>query len=106
MAILRRNFETMIVILEANRPITQLRQAIIATTPALREREMSKQASLIVAAATALAKRGEDARTASLAAQLGAAAFNHALATWSEDPFGSLAAHFDRAFEQMRLLSS
>lgn len=106
MAILRRAVDTLVVIFETNRPFSEPRQAVIAATPALREREMSKQADLIAATATALAKRGVDARTASLAAQLGAAAFNHALATWSEDPTSGLGAHLDRAFEQMRLLSS
>jgi hypothetical protein len=79
---------------------------VIASTPALREREMSKQAGLIVAVATALAKRGVDPRTAGLVAQLGAVAFNHALATWADDPTNGLGVHLDRTLEQIRLLSS
>lgn len=106
MTTLRHAFDALGAVFEANRPFSGPRQAVIAATPALREREMSKQVDLIAAAAMALAKRGVDAQTASLASQLGAAAFNHALATWSEDPTSGLGAHLDRAFEQMRLLSS
>jgi AcrR family transcriptional regulator len=106
MSILKRAFDTLGAIFEANRPFSGPRLAVIASTPALREREMSKQAGLIVAVATALAKRGVDPRTAGLVAQLGAVAFNHALATWADDPTNGLGVHLDRTLEQIRLLSS
>jgi AcrR family transcriptional regulator len=106
MSILKRAFDTLVAIFEANRPFSGPRLAVIAATPALREREMTKQADLIVAVASALAKRGVDPRTAGLVAHLGAAAFNHALGMWADDPTNGLGVHLDRAFEQMRLLSS
>lgn len=105
MAVLRRAFDTLADMFEMNRSFAEPRRAVIAATPALREREMSKQAELIAAAAEALAKRGADARTARLAAQLGAVTFNHALSTWAEDPTSSLITHLDSAFKQMLSLN-
>jgi AcrR family transcriptional regulator len=105
-SILKRAFDALGAIFEANRPFSRPRLAVIAATPALREREMSKQANLTVAVTTALANRGVDPKTAALVAQLGAVAFNHALATWADDPTNGLGIHLDRAFEQIHLLSS
>ncbi|KUN09281.1 TetR family transcriptional regulator [Streptomyces yokosukanensis] len=92
-------------ILEDNRPFSEPRLAVIAVTPALRERELAKHASLIEAVAEALRQRDVPDRLAGLAAQTGWAAFHHAAQAWIDDPARSLDAHLSRAFDDLRALS-
>jgi len=106
MQVLQLAFHGMEAIYEDNRSFSEPRQAIIAATPALRERELTKIASLTAALASALEQRGVDAKLATLAAQVGAAAFNYALMEWLDDTSSGLGAHLDRAFNQLFLLSS
>ena len=91
--------------LERNRPFTELRQDIIARTPALQERVLTKTANLIRALSAALGSRGFDDGLATLAAQVGMAAFGYAAKAWFDDPRPGLDAHLRRAFETLHYLS-
>ncbi|MEV6626844.1 helix-turn-helix domain-containing protein [Amycolatopsis sp. NPDC051106] len=104
--ILLRAFRKAAGILEANRPFSEPRLAIIAATPALRERELAKHASLTDALAEALRRRGVPAGPASLAAQTGWATFHHAAQAWIDDPSQSLDFHLSQAFDNLRALSA
>ena len=90
--------------LEHNRPFSEVRQVIIARTPALQERVLTKTANLVGALAAALGRRGFDEGLATLAAQVGMAALGHAAKAWFEDPGPGLDAHLGRAFEALRRL--
>lgn len=92
--------------LEDNRPFSEPRSKIIAVTPALRERELAKHASLTDAVAEALRKRGVADQLADLAAQTGWAAYHHAVQAWIEDPSQSLDTRLSRAFDDLRTLSA
>ncbi|MGW2964764.1 TetR family transcriptional regulator [Streptomyces sp. NPDC001220] len=93
-------------ILEDNRPFSEPRLEIIARTPALRERDLAKGASLTEAVAQALRQREVPDRLADLAAHTGWATFHHAAQAWIDDPSQSLDAHLLRAFDDLRALSS
>ncbi|AQW47021.1 TetR family transcriptional regulator [Streptomyces violaceusniger] len=104
--ILLRAFREAGRILEENRPFSEPRLEVIAKTPALRERELAKAASLTEAVAEALRQRGVADRLAGLAAQTGWAAFHQAAGAWIDDPSQSLDAHLSRAFDDLRALSA
>ncbi|GGR91274.1 MULTISPECIES: TetR family transcriptional regulator [Streptomyces] len=93
-------------ILEDNRPFSEPRLKIIAVTPALRERDLAKAASLTEALAEALRQRGVPGRLAGLAAHTGWAAFHQAAQAWIDDPAQNLDAHLVRAFDDLRALSA
>jgi AcrR family transcriptional regulator len=90
----------------ANRSFSEPRAAVIAQTPALQERVLTKTAGLIDALSTALQRRGVDEAAASLAAQVGMAAFSYAARTWAQDPATGMDAHLRRAFDALQALSS
>lgn len=92
--------------LENNRPFSEPRWKIIAVTPALRERELAKHASLTDAVAEALRHRGVGSAVAGLAARTGWAAYQHAVHAWIDDPSESLDAHLLQAFDDLRTLSA
>ena len=92
--------------IENNRPITEPRQAVIARTPALRERVLTKTAGLTDALSRALCRRGVEPGLAMLAAQVGMAAFAHATRAWFYAPEPGLGAHLTRAFTELKDLSS
>jgi len=92
--------------IENNRPITQPRQAVIAQTPALRERVLTKTAGLTDALSEALSRRGVERGIAMLAAQVGMAAFAYATRAWFSEPEPGFDAHLTRAFTELRDLSS
>ncbi|RKN45020.1 TetR family transcriptional regulator [Streptomyces hoynatensis] len=93
-------------ILEENRPFSEPRLAVIAATPALRERELAKAASLTEAVAEALRRRNVAARPAELAAHAGWAAFHQAAQDWlADDSAQSLDAHLLQTFDELRALS-
>ncbi|MFG2395726.1 hypothetical protein ACGFSF_01225 [Streptomyces lydicus] len=75
-------------------------------TPALRERDLAKAASLTDALAEALRQRGVPDRLAGLAAQTGWATFHQAAQAWIDDPSQSLDAHLLQAFDDLRALSA
>ncbi len=89
-----------------NRAFSEPRAALIAQTPALQERVLTKTAGLIAALSGALVRRGVDAGLATLAAQVGMAALNRAVVTWAADPAAGMDAHLGRAFADLRGLSS
>jgi MftR C-terminal domain len=64
------------------RDYSRRRQAVIAVTPELRERELIKMASLATAFAAALRQRGVAPTVASLAAETGVAVFRVAFERW------------------------
>jgi AcrR family transcriptional regulator len=92
--------------LEDNRPFAEPRWKVVAATPALRERESAKHAWLTEAVAEALRRRGTGDGVADLAARTGWAAYQHAVRAWIDDPAKSLAAHLQRAFDDLRALSA
>ena len=93
-------------VLEDSRPFSFPRQQVIASTPALQERELAKIAALIENMASALTERGVDAGLAVLAAQTGMAAFQYAVTSWFADPSRRLRIHLDNAFDELCRLSS
>ena len=82
----------------ANRPFSEPRQKVIASSPALQERELAKVGSLSAALAAALRQRGIADRVATLAAQTGMATLNHALTSWLDDDSGEMHHHLVQAF--------
>ena len=104
--VLLRAFQTAGRILEDNRPFAEPRLEIIARTPALRERDLAKSASLTEAVAEALRRRGVADRLAGLAARTGWAAFHQAAEAWIDDPSQTLDAHLSQAFDDLRALSA
>ncbi|MQY17776.1 TetR family transcriptional regulator [Nocardia macrotermitis] len=92
--------------LENNRAFGEPRWEIIWVTPALRERELAKHASLIDAVAEALRQRGIADRVADLAARTGWAAYQHAVRIWMADPARSLDTQLCEAFDDLRALSA
>ena len=106
MSALRFAFGSVEQVLADNRAFSGPRAILVARTPALQERVLTKTAGLIDALAAALRRRGVETGVASLAAQVGMAAFNHAAAAWFEDPAPGLKAHLARSFDAVRGLSS
>ncbi|MGZ3401897.1 MAG: helix-turn-helix domain-containing protein [Phenylobacterium sp.] len=92
--------------LEANRPFTEPRMALIAAAPARRERAEATGAAGAALLAAALQRRGVEERLAGLAARTGMAAFGYAASAWREDPSRDLEAHLARALEALQALSS
>ena len=99
-----RAFRSVVELLEANRPFSKPRQAVIAATPALAERELAKVALLSEALAAALMARGVGAVQATLAARTGMAAFAQATLAWLDDPARGLSHHLDTVYSELRVL--
>ena len=106
LTILLRAFGAAIPLFEANRSVAQPRNQVIASTPALRERALAKEASLIQALAASLQRRGVNDRRAVLAAQLGMAAFTQAVQSWFEHPEHDLNDHLAHALGDVRALAA
>ena len=100
-----RAFHSVVPMLEGNRSFAEPRQAVIAATPALYERELAKLAVLADAMADALRSRGVPELRATLAARAGMAAFAHATIVWLADPAVALAERLDEAHEELRMLN-
>ncbi len=92
-------------LIQDNRPFSEPRQQVIATTPALQERELAKIAALTEDLAMALRQRGVDERLAALAAQIGMAAFVHATVSWFADPSRRFGTHLSQTFDDVRKLA-
>ncbi|MFF1610952.1 TetR family transcriptional regulator [Amycolatopsis sp. NPDC058278] len=92
--------------LEENRPFAEPRLAVIAATPALRERDLAKAAAMADALAAALRERGVGDRLAALAAHVGWVTFHHAAGAWIRESERSLDEHLDEAFADLRALSA
>lgn len=91
--------------LDRNRAFSEPRQAVVARTPALQERVLTKTAGVTRALADALQRRGLEGDLASLAAQVGMAAFSHAAQAWFADAEPGLRTHLKRAFQKLNDLS-
>jgi AcrR family transcriptional regulator len=89
-----------------NRPFTEPRQRVIASSPALQERATAKTRSLVAAVASALGERGLAVPRANLAAQMGMAILSYGVAAWFNDGSIDLGEHIVRAFREARNLSS
>ena len=89
-----------------NRPFTEPRQRVIASSPALQERAVAKLRAVNAALASALCERGVAARQANLAAQMGMATLSHAVAAWFADSRCDLGEQIVIAFQEVRDLSS
>ena len=97
-------FRSVAPLLEGNRPFSEPRQAVISSTPALRERELAKLAALTDALAASLRARRVGDLPAALAAQTGMAAFAHATISWLEEPQPALVERLDDALRELRAL--
>ncbi|MEV4146372.1 TetR family transcriptional regulator [Amycolatopsis sp. NPDC049691] len=104
--ILLRAFRKAGRIVEGNRSFAEPRLAVIAATPALRERDLAKAAAMSDALAAALRARGVADRLAALAAHVGWATFHHAAGAWIEEADRSLDEHLDEAFADLRALAA
>ncbi|MGV9361660.1 TetR family transcriptional regulator [Amycolatopsis sp. NPDC003731] len=104
--VLRRAFRKAGRILAANRPFAEPRLAVIAATPALRERDLAKAAAMADALAEALRDRGVGDRRAALAAQVGWGAFHLAAGAWIRESARSLDEHLDEAYADLRTLAA
>ena len=89
-----------------NRPFTEPRQRVIASSPALQERATAKTRSLVAAVASALCERGLTVPQANLAAQMGMATLSYGVAAWFNDGSIDLGEHIVRAFQEASDLSS
>jgi hypothetical protein len=72
-------------LIQEGRELARQRQAIIAASAELRERELIKLASLASALAEALRRRGVDDPAASLTAEAGIAVFKVAFERWVDE---------------------
>ena len=97
-------FRSLAPLLEANRPFSEPRQAVVSSTPALHERELAKLEVLADALAAALQARGVDEQPAVLAARTGMAAFTHATIAWLDAPEPGLAERLDVVLRDLRRL--
>jgi hypothetical protein len=82
-----------------------LRARVIAVTPALREREVAKVATLVTFLTDALIARGVDARIAQLCAQVGMGICAVATRRWMHDPSAGLDAEIEAAFRDLHEVS-
>jgi len=83
-----RGVEAIAGVLQGRRDFARRRQAIIAASPELQERELTKLATLSAATAAVLRGRGVADPAASLAAEAGIAVFRVAFERWIAEPDG------------------
>jgi AcrR family transcriptional regulator len=92
---------------EARRGHARKRRAVIAAQAELRERELIKLASLAVAVAASLRKRGVSAPTAALAAEAGIAVFRNAFERWVDDKEQRpLSGHIQASLKELRAVAA
>ena len=84
------------------REFGRVRQALIASSPELHERELIKMASLAAAIAQALRERHVPARAAAFAAQAAVAVFNSAYSDWSDDGSAGFDVLMQRSLAEFR----
>jgi AcrR family transcriptional regulator len=102
LATLLEAFRSIVPVLEGNRPVSEPRARVIMATPALRERELAKDAHLVEGLVEALRARGVDDEVATIAVQVGWATLRQAMRRWMADPAGGLGPRLERAFDQLR----
>jgi AcrR family transcriptional regulator len=98
---LKAAFQEVVPLIESNRAITEPGARLIATTPALLERSLAKNAALVAALAEALRERGVEPHTAALCAQIAMDTFRVA-GDWSRSTSGELRELVDEAFDRLR----
>jgi AcrR family transcriptional regulator len=92
---------------EERRSYARKRRAVIAAHAELRERELIKLASLAVAIAASLRKRGVAAPTADLAGEAGIAVFRNAFERWVDDKEQRpLSGHIRAALKELRAVTA
>ncbi len=89
----------------AGRPVAERRAALIAASPALRERAHAKSAMLTEALIHALQERHLTEPVARLAAGAGAVVFQHAYRAWDGVAAAGLAALITRATDELHTLT-
>jgi AcrR family transcriptional regulator len=90
----------------ARRQFIARRQAVIAASPELREREALKGLSLIAAMTDALRRRGVPEMTACVAAELGALALKIAFERWSDTAGGEFGEVARRTLSELQAASA
>ncbi len=94
-------------LLQERRELARQRQRVIAANPELRERELAKLASLSVAIAETLRRRGLDDPAASLTGEVAIAIFRIAFERWIDDstdqPFPEL---IHESLEQLKAVTA
>jgi AcrR family transcriptional regulator len=92
---------------EERRGHARKRRGVIAAHAEFRERELIKLASLAVAVAASLRKRGVPVPTAALAAEAGIAVFRNAFERWVDDKEQRpLSAHIQGALKELRAVTA
>lgn len=104
-ATLRQAFEAADSIMTDSGDLAAARRAVIAASPALRERELTKAMVLSLALAGTLTERGLSNASALLAAQVGMAAFGKAFEAWL-DGGGDFRQQVQLAFDEVRVLTA
>ena len=95
---MRRTVDLIVPPLEANRSNSDHLAAIVAATPALRERAASKEARLVAVISDLLVRRGASADEAALVARTAWGILAHAIGAWRAAPGTPLQMHVDRGF--------
>lgn len=98
---LLRAFSASAHVLEGRADQAKPRMRLIASTPALFERDLAKGAAIADALAQALTARGEPRDTAQFVATLGWATFHHAAAKWTHDLDHPLSEYLTEAFADL-----
>jgi AcrR family transcriptional regulator len=88
-------------VLEDNRDAGIARLRLIAVTPALKERDLAKCATIAASVAGVLTRRGVPVNVANLAADVGLAAFHRAASDWIDDPTRTLGEHLRSTFRML-----
>lgn len=97
--------EAAVPVFHQRRALVRQRQAVIAATPDLQERELLKSATLADAMAAALRQRGVPDPTARLAADAGSLAFHSAFIRWASAPEAhDLSLLIREAFDQLKMM--
>jgi AcrR family transcriptional regulator len=97
-----RAFQLIAPMFEENLPFAEQGQTVIAQTPALQERQLTKTALITRVIAEALRRRGVEPERADLAAVTGVAVTSHGLQMWVRDPSMPLIDHFENAFKALK----
>ena len=105
LSLVLRAYSAAVPLFVAGRPVAQRRSQIIATSPALQERALSKSAALTEALSSALVARGIPEPTARLAARAGAAVFERGSRAWDGTSGVDLAALVEQAADELRALT-
>jgi AcrR family transcriptional regulator len=88
-------------VLEDNRDAGIARLRLIAVTPALKERDLAKCATIAASVAGVLTRRGVPVNVANLAADVGLAACHRAASDWIDDPTRTLGEHLRSTFRML-----